>query len=118
MWCLSLNVGPVVWSLMYRTEESLLKAVAPFENTLNATPNNRYSLIDDFGHRAMIKESSLHGWMIEDWNKTKIAQVEHALHQARTQADAQKAAYSDPALRAVAQGPSVISPMGNGRFSQ
>lgn len=56
--------------------------------------------------------------MVEDMDKTKMAHIEMALHQARTQIAGNKAAEADPAIRTASmmRGPAVINPMGNGGF--
>ena len=56
--------------------------------------------------------------MIENLDMSQVAHVERSLRQQRMQAKFQKAAESDPEIRAAMRGPAVLSPMGmpfNGR---
>ena len=57
------------------------------------------SVADDFGQRATIDIKSIHGFMLEDMEQSKLAHIERGLHQARTQARAQQMATADPVLK-------------------
>lgn len=113
MFGVNISTGNVVWRLLYRTEE---KARAAFENL---TPHNmapiHVTVEDDYGQICTMINTAIKGLMFEDFDKAKLANVELFLHQQRTNAMANKAAQTDPALRANAlmNGPPVISPMGN-----
>lgn len=110
MFCLNIALGHTSWRLLYKTEENALEAVARF-NVIDTV-----KVADDFGQALEAKVASIHGYMLEDMDKTKLAHVEMALHQARTQNLATKTAQTDPGLRTAQaiNGPSVLSPMGNG----
>jgi hypothetical protein len=110
--------GPMVWTLMFRTEERARDCLAHW------TDEDPY-LIDDFGQECTIDPNNAHGWMFENLEQSKLAHIERALHQARTQAKGAEIADSDPVLaqaRRRAQGgmpmlqpmPTGFSP--NGRF--
>jgi hypothetical protein len=112
--------GPMVWTLMYKNRE---KAEA-HRNFLYGT-DDQINLSDDFGQEASLKRTEIHGSMLEDMEQSKLAHIERALHQARTQAKGAEIADSDPVLaqaRRRAQGgmpimqpmPTGFSP--NGRF--
>lgn len=108
MFCLNIALGNTSWRLLYKSEEPTKKA---FELISNPIIENLI-LDDDFGQRFCAKASSIHGFMIEDLDKTKMAHVEMALHQQRTQITAQKMAETDPGLRAARHpGPAIIEPM-------
>lgn len=59
-------------------------------------------IIDEFGQETEFAANSLHAVMIEDWEKSKNAHIERAMHNAHTQADANRAAQADPKLRTAA----------------
>jgi hypothetical protein len=110
--------GPMVWTLMFKTEERVREELANW--AINKTP-----LIDDFGQECVISADIMHGYMVENLEQSKLAHIERALHQARTQAKGAEIADSDPVLaqaRRRAQGgmpimqpmPTGFSP--NGRF--
>lgn len=106
MFCLNVALGNTSWRLLYKTEQGALAAVA----LLNVSDIAK--LMDDFGQSLEVKQASIHGHMLEDLDKTKMAHVEMALHQQRTQITAQKMAETDPGLRAARHpGPAIIEPM-------
>lgn len=118
MLTISFGPGPMVWTLMFKTEDK-----ARYCETLLATPN-KTSFTDDFGQSVVINTNEIHGYMIEDLEQSKLAHIERALHQARTQAKGAELAEADVTLRtarARAQGQMpILQPMpggfGNGRF--
>ena len=104
--------GPMVWTLMFKTEETAVFA----RNTLQEAKNNGscdFELVDDFGQECEIKASETHGWMLENLEQSKLAHIERALHQARTQAKGQELAETDPVLKhaRMRQQPPMIQPM-------
>lgn len=108
---------PTPWSLLYQKQKL---AEATFYRIESAKQSDAQfiSLVDEFGQLATFDVSSIHGFMLEDMEKSKLAHIERGLHQARTQARAQQAAAADPVLKnaAMMQSPPMLSPMGNGRF--
>jgi hypothetical protein len=122
MHCLTIHVGELVWSMLYKDEKRAMLAEALLTNNhrpLNiAEPGSQIVITDDFGQEAHVLPKSLHGWMLEDLDLSKLAHIEKGIHNAHTQADYNKRAQSDPALRAGAQGPAIFSPGSNGLFRQ
>lgn len=122
---ISFGPGPTMWTLMWRDKE---KADAAYDNYAHGVPVNIENdslvldLTDDFGQRARIHRADIHGVMLEDMDQSKLAHIERALHQARTQAKGQEMASADSTLRAAAArqagGPSILTPgiPGNGMF--
>ena len=114
MFCLNIALGNTSWRLLFKDAE---KAKAAYDNLkpLPMSPAN-IQVEDDFGQTACLSMSSIQGLMLEDMDKTKLAHVEMALHQARTQNLATKMAQSDQGLRAssMMQGPAVLNPMNGG----
>lgn len=108
---------PTPWALLFQKSET---AELTFHELRKAweTKKEFIEIFDDFGQTINLVISSLHGFMLEDMEKSKLAHIERGLHQARTQARAQQMAVADPILKAAAlgQGPAILQPMGNGRF--
>ena len=112
MFCINVALGSTSWRLLFKDED---KAKRCFE-TIEQRKGIDVQVEDDFGQVLSATVASIHGTMFEDLDQTKEAHIQMALHQARTQNQAQKMAANDPALRAgmPAPGPAIISPMGNG----
>ena len=111
MFCINVAIGNLCWRLLYKDEDT---AKGVFE-ALQHPNHEAGSLIkDDFGQTAVIKAGNVSAFMLEDMDKAKMANVELFLHQQRVQVMAQKAAQSDPGLRAASMmnGPRVLDPMG------
>ncbi len=114
---ISFGPGPMVWTLMFKTEENLRESYSKWTS-------ETIMLKDDFGQECHLNPEECHGWMIEDLEQSKLAHIERALHQARTQAKGAELAEADVTLRAArarAQGQMpILQPMpggfGNGRF--
>lgn len=112
MFCITIAMGNTAWRLMYKSEE---KATEHFAILVDPdSPTGEIKLKDDYGQICAIRVSSIHGFMFEDLEKSKLANVELFLHQQRVQNMAQKAAQSDPGLRAssLMGSPRVLDPMG------
>lgn len=111
MFIINVALGNTSWRLLFKDEVGAGKAVSAL-----CTSEPAVEIADDFGQALFATTKSIHGWMLEDMDKTKMAHVEMALHQARTQGLATKMAQHDPALKAQSNmgGPSVLNPMGNG----
>jgi hypothetical protein len=126
MHCLTIHIGQLVWTMLYRDRANAEAAELLISNTFarNAgeqTPEHgiQITIDDDFGQEAHVMSKSLHGWMLEDLDLSKLAHIEKGIHNAHTQADYAKRAQSDPALRVSShQGPAIFSPSGNGVFRQ
>lgn len=90
--------GPMVWTLMYKNEETAQKEkqelIDGFAESARLT-----ILKDDFGQACEIVTDDIHGYMLEDLEQSRLAHIERALHQARTQAKGAEIAESDPVLR-------------------
>lgn len=114
MFIVNVALGNTSWRLLFKDEA---KALGEFNlicaQLHEASP---IKMQDEFGQTFFGNTSAIHGVMFEDMDKTKMAHVEMALHQARTQGLATKMAQHDPALKAQSNmgGPSVLNPMGNG----
>jgi hypothetical protein len=109
--------APAMWQFVFKTEEAANVAWTDL-NTFPPEPGNYINITDDFGQSATFELSNICGRMIEDMDKSKLAHIARSLHQQRTQAEFQKAAEADPAIRSAMRGPAVLSPvpgMFNGR---
>lgn len=125
MYSLSIVLGSMSWRLLYTKEENarrdfqLVQSAISRDKTMQFSAHDKIDLTDDYGQEMTANARSLHGAMLEDLDKTKVGNVEFALHGARANVDAQKRAESDPVLRSsrTMQHAPIISPMGNGRLS-
>ena len=109
MFIINVALGNTSWRLLFKDEEKATHIYKRLTETSSGCP---LAVSDDFGQTLYANPSSIHGFMLEDMDKTKMAHVEMALHQARTQSLATKMAQSDPALKAQSSmSPNVISPM-------
>ena len=115
MYCLSIALGNTVWALMFNDEEAASKAWAmatPYQPDQNAC--YVIEITDDYGQTIRVNKNDSKGFMFEDLDKTKLAYIERAIHQQRTQMEAQKRWQADPAARAFNAGPAVLTPGMNG----
>lgn len=87
--------GPMVWTLLFKDRESINSQV----NQLEESGIKFVEVADDFSQCAVINKEQLHGWMAEDLEQSRLAHIERALHQARTQAKGAEIADSDPVLK-------------------
>ncbi len=105
--------GPAtMWTLMWRDKE---KADEAFARAQDHEPSSLI-LTDEFGQCCDIERAGICGVMLEDMELSKLAHIERALHQARTQAQGQQAAENDNVLRTQRSrsGPAVLTPGMNG----
>lgn len=114
MYCVTIALGNTAWRLMFKTEEAATDAYILSMRPDSPENPMGISIQDDFGQRFSARVASIHGVMLEDLDKAKMANVELFLHQQRVQAMATKAAQADPGLRANAMmnGPAILDPMG------
>ena len=112
MFCLNIALGNTSWRLLFKDADTAKVAFT----ILDSRNDPDIKIEDDFGQTLVAHVDSMHGLMLEDLDKTKMAHVEMALHQERTKVLAQNMAQTDPALKAASarQGPAIIAPMGNG----
>jgi hypothetical protein len=102
--------------LLYKEEE---RAKACFALLIQA--NGALATTDDFGQQIFFLGTEVRGLLLEDMALSQEAAIERGLHQARSQAKAQKLAMTDPiisaSLRQQQMGPAVLGPgmMLNGR---
>jgi hypothetical protein len=120
--------GPMVWTLMFKTEEKLkfaLEELAFRSTDGHAGHKEAFCVTDDFGQNCAIRDAQVHGFMSENLDESKHAHIERALHQARTKITADKLAEVDPVIKEAARrqqgGMPMIQPMHampgpNGRF--
>lgn len=115
MYCITIALkdNPAVWTLMFQSAEKAQKSFDLF-----AAQASLILLEDDFGQTAFVDKSCIAGAMFEDLDKSMLAHVERGLHNARTQATAEKMAMNDPVLKTAAiskqRGPAIYDPQGNG----
>lgn len=117
MFSISILIGSGQMRLLYKTEEAAGHAYAALLNVGTPVAIGQQELTDDFGQKLLVKPQSMHGFLFEDMDQSKLAAVELMLCQARAQNMATKQAQSDPAFRAGVATPTspILSPMGNDR---
>ena len=110
MFAVNIALGATVWRLLFKEEAPALEAY----RLISEPGIENLMLEDSFGQKFCAKVDAIHGFMLEDMDKAKMANVELFLHQQRVQVLAQKAAQSDPGLRAASMmnGPRVLDPVG------
>lgn len=110
---------PVLWTMLYQSEE---RAKAAYDKVLSSKgpsafgTNQLVTIEDDFSQSACIESATIHGFMIEDMDKSQLGQVEKALHDRRAQVRFEALVNADPGLRQQQRQPSmpILQPMGNG----
>ena len=115
MYAVNIALGTTVWRLLFKTEEKAREAFAFVQNPLPSTSslkNAAFKVEDDYGQTMGWTEGAIAAMMFEDLDQSKLANIELFLHQQRVQVAAQKAAQSDPGLKAssLMNGPSVLTP--------
>jgi NADH:ubiquinone oxidoreductase subunit D len=122
MHSLTICFGPAAttWTLLFKTEEKASELYNAYTGAKVAHESSQLIGVDDFGQTISLVVNDIHGMMLEDMSLSQEAAVERGLHQARTQAKAEKKAMEDSvikeAIRAKQQGPAVYQPgMPNGR---
>lgn len=108
---ISINVGNVVWALLFKTEA---RAVDAWQSYKDRDTLPMLEIQDDFGQVFAGRPSQIHGAVFEDLSLSKNAAVERSLHHARTQNEAQIQAENDQVLRAQRRGPAIVSPFQGG----
>lgn len=106
--------SPVPAQFLFKDKEKVMAVITTFKNETTLFEFN-----DDFGQWGFFKRPEVHGMTIEDMNLGEESRIQRGLSQARGQANANKRAMSDPVIMAAqrGQGPSVLTPFGNGRFN-
>lgn len=118
MFCITIKFKnePSSWTLLYNSDEAMRAAWS--RSSRETDSGMHYILADEFGQECSIPTACVAAVMLEDLNKSMLAHVERAIHNARTQAKAQQLALSDPVLKTAAmtrgQSPAMFSPQGNG----
>lgn len=119
---LTIVFGPAstIWWTLFKEQERADKVLEELKTAIQ-TQVSHTTIIDDFGQQATLAVVDIHGFLLEDLEKSKVAQIERSLHQMRTEIRCRQMAEADPVLKAAmmarGSGISVISPMpGGGRF--
>ena len=127
MHIITIGCAPLAMQFVFKNKETANAAWAacdPGDELLSAEGSKstllgkigRVTITDDFGQIGEFSKAAMTSRTIEDCDLSKRAHIERSLHQQRMQTDFQKAAESDPHIRAAMRGPAVIAPMGfNGR---
>ncbi len=113
MYSLSIAIGMMSWRMLYQDEERAKAAYLALKD--NTVPT--IEIADDYGQIGTFKPMACPALMLEDMDKSKIAEIDLALHRQKLQMLAQKMAAADPAIRAANMGSQMplVNPMGNGQ---
>lgn len=114
MYSLSIAIGMMSWRMLYQDEARAKEAYEKLKDTTVPT----IEIADDYGQIGTFKPMACPALMLEDMDKSKMAEVDMALHRQKVQMLAQKMAAADPAIRAAQMGAglSQLTPMGNGQL--
>jgi hypothetical protein len=109
--------APTLWALLFEKPELADKALLDLV-TVKKENSGVIDLADEYGQRAVLEVPEIHGFMLEDMNRSQVANVERQMHHERFIAKVKQQASADPAIRAAhaGQGPAILQPMGNGRL--
>ena len=120
MHLLTIVYGPTgtIWSFLFKTPQLADKTFTDLEIAKNSKAEI-ISVFDDFSHKAVLDVAGIHGFQLEDTTVSQLGDIERLMHHERTIARTKQQLSADPGIRAAmaAQGPAILSPMGNGRFS-
>lgn len=127
MFSLTICFGPTgtLWTMLFKTEQNARQISDIIKEemvTYKLQGKDGYGEFnDEFGQSFSLAFSAIHGMMLEDLEQSKLAHIERALHQARTQALGQTMVESDSTLKAARQrqGAAIIQPFpgpSNGGF--
>lgn len=107
MYSISIAMGrgtPVVWALMYRTEARALETFKILQENVGDVVIN-----DDYGQTIAIKKADVIGMMFEDYEQSRMAHIERAVHEQKIRAAIGQRVRSDPGLRDIVQpGPAML----------
>ena len=116
MYSLSIAIGAMSWRMLYQDEEKAKTAYAALKDTTVPA----VEIADDYGQVGVFKTGMgvLPAVMLEDMDKSKMAEIDIAIHRQKVQMLAQKMAAADPAIRAAQMGAGLqpLSPMGGNGF--
>ena len=116
MFSLTINFGPTgtAWAFLFKDKEKADEAYA----LMCSVPCMVESLVDDFGQKAVFKNSEVHGIVLEDLEQVEAARIYRSLAEERIKVKLMAAAKSDPLIAEAmrrAQGAPVLTPMGGVR---
>ena len=97
MFSLAINFGASgnAWSFLFTKKEHVEAAMSRFAA---AKPDDEIGITDDFGTTAVIRRGGINGWLVEDLNLAKGANIARSMYQAKTQAEFQSMAQNEPSL--------------------
>ena len=107
---IAFGTAPAIWQFVFKTEDAAQTAWTNFNN-FSPESGCYINITDDFGQTETFDVDKITGRMLENLDMSQQAHVERSLRQQRMQAKFQKAAESDPEIRAAMRGPAVLSPM-------
>jgi hypothetical protein len=97
MFSLAINFGASgnAWSFLFTKKEHVEAAMAMLRSIDGC---ETIQITDDFGTTSQLKCNLINGWLVEDLNLAKGANVARSMYQAKTQAEFQSMAQNEPSL--------------------
>ena len=109
MFSLAISFGPQgqIWSLLFKEESRARAALQTIELGTDAT---LLHVVDDFGQEVSILHRNYHGALIQDLDQMIESRIQHSLNDAKAQARYNARIKTDPEIRALQNGPAVLTP--------
>lgn len=97
MFSLAINFGASgnAWSFLFAKKEHIEAAMAMLRSIDGC---ETIQIVDDFGTTVQLKCNLINGWIVEDLNLSKGANIARTMYQAQAQAEFQNQASVDPKL--------------------
>jgi hypothetical protein len=107
MFSLAISFGPQgqIWSLLFK-EEASAKAACVAIGDIDSSS----TITDDFGQRIFITPGQIHGLLVQDLDQMIESRIQHSLNDAKAQARYNARIKTDPEIRALQNGPAVLTP--------
>lgn len=104
MFSLAISFGPQgqIWSLLFKEEANARAALHNVRIEKRA--------VDDFGQSVDFEVGSVHGMLIQDLDQMIESRIQHSLNDAKAQARYNARVKTDPEIRALQNGPAVLTP--------
>jgi hypothetical protein len=108
MFSLAISFGPQgqIWSLLFKEESKADEAYGAFLNASGGTLVGS----DDFGQTYAIPFGEIRGMLIQDLDQMIESRIQHSLNDAKAQARYNARIKTDPEIRALQNGPAVLTP--------
>jgi hypothetical protein len=109
MFSLAISFGPQgqIWSLLFKEKQKPSEWQAAISNR---TAPPVVVIDDDFGQSVSVVVESVHGVLMQDLDQMIESRIQHSLNDAKAQARYNARIKTDPEIRALQNGPAVLTP--------